>query len=136
MHSSILFQAPAWILLIGRLLYAISVFILGNGNLFQAKQKIAYAESKNVPGASFLVPLSGLLIVLGTISVAIGWFAQVGALMLIVFLIPTSFMMHDYWNLEDPQQKMNQKIHFWKNIALLGGALIILYFGAGPISIQ
>lgn len=133
---SAFFQTPAWILLAGRLLFAFSIFMLGNSNLFTPKSQIAYAQSKNVPFASIAVPFSGLLIVLGTLSIALGWYARIGALLLVIFLIPTSFMMHDFWNIEDEQQKMNQQIHFWKNIALLGGALIIMYFGSGPYSIH
>jgi putative oxidoreductase len=86
--------------------------------------------------ASLLVPASGVLALLGGLSVLIGWKARFGALLLMLFLIPVTLMMHRFWGLDDPQAAMLQRIMFMKNVSMLGGALILAYFGAGPISID
>jgi putative oxidoreductase len=56
--------------------------------------------------------------------------------MIVAFLIPTSFMMHNFWTLKDPTAKMHDMVQFNKNLALLGAALLIAYFGSGPFSLQ
>jgi putative oxidoreductase len=56
-----------------------------------------------------------------------GIFGDVGALVLIAFLIPTSYYMHAYWKIDDPQERAGQSAQFWKNIALIGGALILFW---------
>jgi len=43
--------------------------------------------------------------------------------------------MHRFWGLQDPMMAANQMAHFFKNIALAGAALIIIYFGSGPLSL-
>jgi len=44
--------------------------------------------------------------------------------------------MHAFWAVDDPQQAMMDRIQFMKNVAMLGGALLITYFGAGPVSVD
>ena len=47
-------------------------------------------------------------------------------LCIVVFLVPVTFMMHAYWQETDPMQRINQRVNFQKNIALLGAALMLL----------
>lgn len=95
-----------------------------------------YAASAGVPMASVLVPLSGIIAILGALSIILGFKAKLGAWLIILFLIPVTFMMHKFWGITDPMQMQMQMSLFMKNIALIGGALIISYFGAGPLSID
>lgn len=84
-----------------------------------------------------LVPVilvAGILLELGGgLSVLLGCWARLGAIMLIIFLIPTTVIFHDFWSYQGEEQQ-NQMIHFMKNVALLGGLLLIVGFGAGPWS--
>ena len=45
-------------------------------------------------------------------------------------------MMHAFWNVTDPMMMQMQMAIFMKNMAMLGAALLITYFGAGPMSID
>jgi putative oxidoreductase len=97
---------------------------------------VEYAASAGVPAPGLLVPLSGVLILLGGLSVLTGYRARGGAWMIVLFLVPVTLVMHKFWGLTDPQMAMQQQIHFMKNVCMLGGALLIAAFGAGPASLD
>ena len=120
--------------LLGRLLFAF--IFLRSGFSHFSSQSIAYANSQGVPAASFLVPASGVLALIGAISIMAGYKARIGAWLIVLFLVPVTFMMHDYWNLTDPMMKQTQMAMFWKNISMLGAALLIAFHGAGPLSVD
>jgi len=90
-----------------------------------------YARSKGVRGAAFWVVISGLLILLGGLGIVLGVYVQIALLLIIVFLFITSFVMHNFWAIADPQQKMVEMSNFMKNMALLGAALM-LFLIPGP----
>jgi len=73
---------------------------------------------------------------LGGLSVATGFKARWGAWMLVAFLLPVTLIMHAYWRLHDAGSIHIQNAMFSKNLSMLGAALLIAYFGAGPISID
>ncbi len=119
---------------IARLLF-VALFLMSGPNHFKA-QTIAYAAQQGVPFASILVPLSGLLAIAGGLSVLIGWHARAGAWLLVAFLVPVTLMMHAFWKVPDPMMRLMQQAMFMKNLAMLGGALLIAYWGAGPVSLD
>lgn len=121
-----------YMILTGRILYAI-IFLLSVLPHFSG-ETIGYAASQGVPMASILVPLSGIMAGLGGISVALGYKARYGALLLVAFLIPVTFMMHNFWAIPDPMMARMQQAMFMKNLAMIGAALMVVYFGAGPLS--
>ncbi|MEY4100817.1 MAG: hypothetical protein RLZZ567_59 [Actinomycetota bacterium] len=90
-----------------------------------------YAQYKKVPAAKLSVILSGLMILVGGIFVALGIYADLGALLIALFLIPTAFMMHNFWKETDATAKMNETIAFFKDLSLAGAALIIYALVAG-----
>lgn len=119
---------------LGRLFYSL-IFLMAAPGHFSAGT-IGYAQSQGVPLASLAVPLSGVLALLGGLSILLGFKARWGAGLLILFLVPVTFMMHAFWKIDDPMQAQMQQIMFMKNIALIGTALIFAHFGAGPVSID
>ncbi len=84
-----------------------------------------YAKYKKVPAAKLSVIVSGLMILVGGIFVALGIYADLGALLIALFLIPAALMMHTFWKETDPTAKMNETIGFFKDLSLAGAALII-----------
>ena len=85
-----------------------------------------YAQLKKWPMAKFSVYLSGLMILVGGVYIVLGFYADLGALLITIFLIPTSFIMHAFWKETDPTAKQNETISFFKNLSLAGAAMIIL----------
>jgi len=123
-----------WVILPGRVFYSL-IFIVASLNHF-SRTTIAFASSHNVPMASVLVPLSGVLAFAGGVSILLGYKARWGAGMLIVFLIPVTAMMHNFWTVADPFAHEIQVTMFLKNLSMLGGAIELLYYGAGPLSLD
>jgi putative oxidoreductase len=120
--------------LLGRILFT-TIFI-SSGLKHFSSATINYAASAGVPAASFFVPIAGIIAIAGALSILLGFKAKWGAWLLVIFLFPVSFMMHAYWNVQDPMQHQIQHIMFLKNMAMLGGALILTYFGSGPLSLD
>ena len=123
-----------YIILTGRVFYSL-IFITASFSNFSQKA-IGYAVTQGVPLASIAVPLSGVMALLGGLSVALGYKAKWGAWLLVLFLIPVTIMMHNFWAINDPMMAQMQQIMFMKNLALLGTALFISQMGSGPLSLD
>jgi putative oxidoreductase len=119
---------------LGRVLFAV-IFILAAPRHF-SHEGIQDAVKHGVVLAAILVPLSGVLALAGGVSVALGYKARWGAWALVGFLIPVTLLMHAFWRLSDPVAIHVQTAMFFKNLSMLGGALLISQFGAGPISVD
>jgi uncharacterized membrane protein YphA (DoxX/SURF4 family) len=118
------------LLLVGRLFFALLFIWSGLSHLRKSAVMAGYAASKGVPAAKAATFLSGLIILVGSIYIALGFYADLGALLIFVFLIPTAFLMHPYWKESDEMTKMNEMIAFNKDIALAGAALAFFYIFA------
>jgi len=116
------------VFLVGRILFAL-VFVFSGAtiHLLQRKQGIQYAKMYGVPLAEVGVPLTGIMAVLGGLSVAVGLWGDLGALLIAAFLALITPLMHAFWREEDAMQKQLQMVNFVKNTALLGGALALFY---------
>ena len=119
---------------IGRALFA-AIFVMAGFGHF-SRPMIDMAAQQGVPLAALLVPLSGVMSVAGGLSVLLGYRARWGATLLVLFLVPVTFAMHQFWAQSDPQQAQLHMVMFMKNLGLIGGALLIGYFGAGPLSLD
>jgi uncharacterized membrane protein YphA (DoxX/SURF4 family) len=97
----------------------------GVSHLTKLEAMTGYAQYKKVPAAKFSVLLSGLMILIGGLYIAFGVYADLGALLIALFLIPTSFLMHAFWKETDATAKQNETIGFFKDLSLAGAALII-----------
>jgi putative oxidoreductase len=122
------------VVLLGRIFFVL-IFLMGGAGHF-SKQTIGYAASQGVPLASVVVPLSGVLAIAGALSILLGYRAKVGAWLIVLFLVPVTLAMHKFWTVLDPMMQQMQMIMFMKNVSMLGGALLISQFGAGPLSLD
>src|ERR1700736_1081625 len=130
-------QAPAIagpIVLLGRLFFVL-IFLMAGPNPLSG-QTIAYAASQGVPLASIAVPFSGVVAIVGGLSILLGYRARIGAWLIALFLVAVTPMMHKFWIVPDPMMHQLQMILFMKNVAMLGGALLITQLGAGPWSLD
>jgi putative oxidoreductase len=123
-----------YLVLAGRILFSL-IFILSGFTHFSGSP-IQYAASQGVPFPTVLVPVSGIIALLGGISIVLGFKARIGAWLLVLFLIPVTIMMHNFWTVTDPVMRQLQFAMFLKNLSMLGGALLIAFFGSGPLSID
>jgi len=115
---------------LGRLLLATIFLISGIGKLAAPAATIAYIGSTGAP-----FPLVGYAIAVavevgGGLLILLGYKARVVAAVMAVFAVATAFLFHH--NFGD----QNQMIHFLKNLAIAGGFLQIVAFGAGSFSLD
>lgn len=96
-----------------------------------------YAASKGVKAPDLAVLGSGVMLLAGGLSVLLGYRPRLGLATLIGFLIPTSLQMHGFWEVDDPQQQMNEMVNFMKNMALVGASLTMMQLPERwPISVE
>ena len=136
-RSQSMTQVPAVVapvVLLGRLFFAL-IFVMAGPDHFSS-QTIGYAASHGVPLASIAVPLSGVIVLLGGLSILVGYRTRIGAWLIALFLIGVTPIMCNFWKITDPMSHQIQMIMFMKNLAMLGGALLISQFGPGPWSLD
>src|SRR2546428_12734202 len=114
------------LLLFGRILFVTFFVIGGLGHFIRRPMLVGYARSLGVPAADVLVPFGGLLILAGSISIVLGLWPDLGAILLIVFLVPVTLWAHPFWKVTGEQRQM-QGLNFWRNVTLAGGAPLLLY---------
>ncbi len=119
------------ILIIGRILFGGYFFMMGVNHFTKKTAMVEYAQSKKLPSPKMSVASSGLLLILAGLGVAFNTYTQTSLLMLVVFLIPTSFLIHGFWKESDPNMKMVDMQHFLKNMALIGAVLMLYAINTG-----
>lgn len=120
--------------LIGRLLIALIFLKSGLGKITGFAGTAGFMASKGMPFADVLLVGAIVFELAGAIMLVVGWRVHWGALLLMVFLIPSTLIFHDFWA-ADAAQYSNQINHFMKNVTILGGLFYVMAFGAGPLSL-
>ena len=116
-----------YLFLAGRVLYGGFFLLAGIDHFRRVAMMAPYAAAKRIPAPRLSVLGSGVVLVLGGLSVLLGVRPTWGVLLLTVFLVPTSFLMHNYWTITDPAARQHDAVSFKKNIALLGAAWMLLF---------
>ena len=70
------------------------------------------------------------------LSLLLGYKARLGALLLFLFLIPVTLTFHNWWTYADPKDQHTNMLFFLHNLALMGGLLLVMTWGPGPLSID
>jgi putative oxidoreductase len=113
------------IALIGRIAFTLCFILGGIGHLTATEAMSGFAATKRVPRPTLAVQVSGIWIIVGSVLLVLGIWPDLGALMLMVFVLGTAVLMHDFWKEPDPQAKQMEQIQFAKDLSLAGGALAI-----------
>jgi putative oxidoreductase len=114
--------------LIGRILLVLIFLKSGLGKIENFQGTAQYMASHGMPFSHFFLVGAIFFELVGSITVILGLFARYGALLLLIFLIPTTLIFHNIF--ADPKMM----IHFMKNVSMFGGLLILLAFGPGRLS--
>lgn len=117
------------VFIIGRVL--LGGFFLYNayGHFRNIAGHTAYAQSKGVPSPKVAVFISGAMFALGGLAILLNLYIVLGMWLIVIALIPITFMMHSFWKATDPQVRMNEQIQFTKNMAILGGLFTLIAIG-------
>lgn len=114
--------------LAGRILLATLFLISGLGKVGQYGGTAAYMASAGVPGE--LLPAVIALEIGGAIALMVGWQTRIASLLLAAFTLVAGVIFHG--NVGDPEQF----VHFFKNVSIVGGLLLLIASGAGPLSLD
>ena len=87
-----------------------------------------YAMMNKVPMPGVAVHVTGILLILGGLGVFFNMYTTIALILLIIFLIPVTVIMHSFWKSDNPGEKAAQKVAFLKNMALLGATLLLFQF--------
>lgn len=125
---------PTW-MLAGRVLLSAIFLVSGFTKLTDTAGVSAHMEAQGIPSAYALAIIAGLAEVLGGLAIMFGFLTRIGALGLIVYLIPTTLIFHDFWTMEGGEAQM-QMGRFLSNLAIMGGLALLVANGAGRYSID
>jgi putative oxidoreductase len=117
-------------ILIGRILLVLIFLQSGIGKIAHFQGTAEYMAKFGMPYTNFFLIGAIFIELFGSITVITGYYARLGAFLLVVFMIPTTLVFHT--DFSDPMQQ----IHFMKNVSMFGGLLVLLMVGAGRISLN
>lgn len=112
--------------LAGRILFGLVLAVMGINHFMDLESMSGYAEMKGVPAPRLAVLGSGLMLLGGGVSIAVGIVPLIGGILIAIFFIGVTPVMHDFWSFDDPEERQGEMTHFLKNVTLLGGALIFI----------
>ena len=128
-------EGPA--LLLGRLAIGALYVPSGFGKLTNPAGFAHYAPLKVLPGPLIAWAIVAALVeFFSSLAIVIGFKTRYAAVLLLIFTLIAALLAHNYWTVADPGMHRNQYIHFWKDIAIVGGLLFVFIRGAGPISVD
>ena len=84
----------------------------------------------------FLLVSAIFLLIMGGLMVLFGYRSTLGAAMLLVYWVPVTFIVYDFWNCAKSTELRLQSILFMKNVAIIGGLLMLVGKGSGRYSIK
>ncbi|WP_137283481.1 DoxX family protein [Halorussus salinisoli] len=114
---------------LARVLFGGVLAFMAVDNFRNLEETIEYAESQGAPIAETSVPFISGSLLFGGLGIAAWKLPRLAAGAVATFFVGTTPIMHDFWTIDDEQEKQQQMIHFLKNVALLGGALAFLRIG-------
>jgi uncharacterized membrane protein YphA (DoxX/SURF4 family) len=121
-----------WILLVGRVLFAINFALVAGVafHILKGEMAVGFARAMGFPFPALAGWVTGVWLLAGGLSVGLGIWPDLGALMIGAFVIPAAWWFHRYWVIEDENQKQTQQLLFWRNVTFLGAALALFAFFA------
>lgn len=112
--------------LVGRVILGLYYLFNAFSHFTQVSMMAGYATSKGVPFASAAVVGSGVFLLVGGASLLLGYRPHIGTIVMIVFLVPVTLMMHNFWTIDDAQMRMMDMVGFMKNLGLIASTLMFL----------
>lgn len=131
-------DAAGIIELVGRILFG-GYFVYTGAGFHIPKSKMAeeYARSMRFPVPAVAGWPTGVWMSAGGLSIALGVWPDIGALMIAAFAIPAMAWFHRFWEVEDPTQRQVQKAQFGRNVIIVGACLVMFaFFGAAGDSLR
>lgn len=123
------------LLFLGRLCISAIFLMAGIGKFIDYEGTVNYMTSKGLKFVPLLLVTAALVEILSALALILGFKTRYAAFILFLFLIPTTYLFHDFWNV-GPEEAKLQFVMFMKNLSIAGGLLYIMAVGAGGLSID
>jgi putative oxidoreductase len=121
--------------LAGRILMSVLFLISGFFKIGGYSQMVAYSSSKGLPMAGVAIACAAVIELAGGLAIIAGFQTKIAAWLLFLYLIPVTFLFHNFWAMQGVEQQQNM-IDFLKNVSIMGGLVILATYGAGPYSVD
>lgn len=118
----------------GRVLLSLIFLTSGVGKILDWEGTAQYMSSEGMGTVSLFLVLAIAVEILGGLSILTGIWTRIGALALFLFLIAVTLIFHDFWTYEG-MERQTQMINVMKNLAIMGGLLLLVGFGPGKVSV-
>ena len=112
--------------LIGRLIVGLFYLYSGLDIFINLNSKIGFAASKSTPLPQVTVLVSAVLLVIAGLTIITGYEVRFGVFALVLFFLPVTLIIHDFWNVQEPMRRITEMHSFQSNIALMASALMLL----------
>ena len=114
----------------GRILFGGLMVYAGIMDLVDIKLMAQITGSKGMPFPTLSVAIAAIILILGGLSILVNYRIKIGVLLIWIFLVPVTLIMHNFWAFDDPAARGNEMAHFLKNILILAGVLVFLNLAA------
>lgn len=121
------------ILLVARVCFGVAFLWSALDKIIHWRAASSYMEMKGIPMLAVVLPLAIGIQMIGGIMILLGFHAKIGALLLILYTIGTGLKMHDFWTMSG-DERATEKTLLLKDVAILGGLLVILALGVGTFA--
>ena len=119
--------------LVGRILMSVIFLLSGVMKLMNFSGSVAFLASKGMPMANIMLIGAIAVEILGALCLIFGFQTRIAALIMFLYLIPTTLIFQNFWALQGAM-RADMQIHFLKNLAIMGGLLMVASFGPGKVS--
>ncbi len=121
--------------LVGRILISLIFVMSGFQKFMMFSMMTGVAAAKHLPMPTLAIGAAATIEVLGGLAILAGFHTKLAAWVVFLFLIPTTLLFHNFWTMQG-MERMDNQGHFMKNLAIMGGLLILAANGAGGYSVD
>ena len=120
-----------------RVVLSLIFVVSGVNHILNWSASVEYMRSAGMTVLPELfLPVAIVFLLAGGFLVLVGFHARLGALLLVLFLVPTTLIFHDFWNYQSPADVQRETISFVKNVGILGGLVMVIGFGPGGFNLE
>jgi putative oxidoreductase len=121
--------------LVGRILIAVPFLTYGIMKLTNFHGSVEYLAALKIPMTTAAAVIAIIIELLGGVCVVLGFKARFWGWVLFLYLIPVTFLAHNFWAYSGAA-RMDNEGNFLKNLAIMGGLLLLAAFGPGSLSVD
>lgn len=127
-------DSSRYTMLFARILLSVVFLVSGTLKIFGFSTMVGYAAAVGLPLPAVSLAIAAAIELIGGVMLLTGYKARVAAWVLFAYLIPTTLLFHHFWAIRGPEQ-LTQMVNFLKNLAIMGGLLVVTSAGPGRLSL-